>query len=111
MKKLLLTGILVSLTSTAFACEYLGSQGVISDDGQRIVSAQPIALKEQAAKYGGYEGAAQYIEANRKTVMSNDHISTAVKQLVDQELRANVAQLQCWAAVCSKNVADPACHL
>ena len=111
MKYVVLAWFLASLASTATACDLLGVKGQISDDGQSITRRQPIALKEQAKQYGGYEAAANFIEQNRQAVMSSEKFSPSVKNQVNSDLTANVAQLKCWAKVCSKNSADPICIL
>ena len=111
MKLAMLTFLLVSLVPAAKACDYLGIKGQLSDDGQSIVSRQPIALKEQAKQYGGYTEAANVIEQNRLSVLQNEQISATIRRQVDNDLTANVKQLRCWAAVCSKGSADPACRL
>ncbi len=111
MKYSVLICFMASFASTATACDLMGIKGHISDDGQSITSRQPIALKEQARLYGGYAGAADYVEKNRQSVMNNDKFSPDVKRQVDRDLRANVAQLQCWAAVCSRDSTNSSCAL
>lgn len=111
MKSIMLAAFLISLAGSAGACDYFGTKGRLSDDGQRITSRQPIALKEQAALYGGYTEAASIIEKNRQDVLRNEHYSETVKRQVDQDLAANVKQLKCWAQVCSSASNDPVCHL
>lgn len=113
MKYLMLAWSLACLAAAAAAaaCDYLGTKGQLSDDGQSIVSRQPIALKEQAKQYGGYMEAASFIDQNRLSLLQNEHISGTVKRQIDSDLTENAKQLRCWSAVCSQGSADPACHL
>lgn len=111
MKYSVLVCLMASFTSTATACDLMGIKGHITDDGQSIDSRQPVALKEQAGQYGSYAAAADYIEKNRQSILSNDKFSPDVKRQVDGDLRANVEQLLCWAAVCARDSANSACTL
>jgi hypothetical protein len=111
MKHALLACLLASGISSATACDLMGVEGHLSSDGQSITARQPIALKQQARRYGGYEEAAEYLERNRDSVLQDSLVADAVKQQVSIDLTENVKQLRCWVKVCMKNSADPVCKL
>jgi hypothetical protein len=102
--------ILITLTSSAMACDLTGVKGTISNDGQSITSRQSILLKDQARTYGGYEQAAAYMEQNREQVLTNAGYSQAVKDQVNSDMTKNVQDLKCWASVCTKHGSNPECQ-
>lgn len=110
MKYAALAWLLIGYASTTTACDLMGVKGQISADGQSIIGRQLVALKEQANLYGGYQGAANYVEQNRQSAMRSDKLSLAVKSQVNKDLRANVEQLKCWASACSNDSTNLACR-
>ncbi|WGS45681.1 hypothetical protein LFL97_23465 [Burkholderia sp. JSH-S8] len=110
MKVILTACILFSLTFSAMACDLMGINGAISNDGQAITVRQSILLKDQARTYGGYERAAAYMERNRKEVLKNPGYSQAVKDRVSGDMLKNEQDLKCWASICNKNSNDQECQ-
>lgn len=110
MKIILTAYTLLTLASSAMACDLTGVKGAISNDGQAITVRQSILLKDQARTYGGYERAAAYMEQNRLEVLQNTAYSQAVRDQVSNDMLKNAQDLKCWVLLCKKDSSDPGCQ-
>ncbi|HVE08780.1 MAG TPA: hypothetical protein VNE00_16115 [Paraburkholderia sp.] len=111
MKRTYAALLLALIAPAAMACDLFGTKGQIGDDGQHIVERVAIPLHDQAQRYGGYQQAADFIEQNRKEIISSGSYSSEVKHQVDLDLAKNAEQLRCWAAACSNDRAAAACRM